>query len=137
MDRAAGDARQLVGVGVDVASRVRLARSCAQPGFLRRLLDPEEQALLAERPAAERVEAVTRAFAVKEAVLKALGTGAWQDGTDFPDVHVEDPLADRPTVRLAGATARVAADLGTGEVHASLTRLGERFIAVALVERLV
>ena len=69
------------GVGVDVVSVARFSRSATQAGFLDHILGAEE-------PRGDLADSAAR-FAVKEAVLKCLGTGAWVDGTDFPDVVVD------------------------------------------------
>ena len=124
----------LIGVGVDVASVARIARACAQPGFERHVAGPEELDALPADGAA-RAESLARAFAVKEAVLKALGTGAWQGGTDLRDVRVASPDSPRPAVLLGGATARVAAAAGAGPIHVAVTRTDDRVLAVALWER--
>ena len=116
----------VVGIGVDVVSVARFSRSAAQEGFLRHVLADEE-------PRYSLAESAAR-FAVKEAVLKCLGTGAWQDGTDFPDVVVEFPRTP-PTqaeVRLQGAAGQIA---GPVHIHASLTRAGDRILATAIVSR--
>ncbi len=119
------------GIGVDVVSIARFSRSASQAGFLKHILADEE-------PRRSLADSAAR-FAVKEAVLKCLGTGAWQDGTDFPDVVVElsqGPGAGyrRVDVRLQGAAAAIA---GRVAVHASVSRSGDRLLATAVLEALV
>lgn len=112
---------EIIGVGVDIVSVVRFSRSASQEGFLRHVLADEE-------PRDSLRDSAAR-FAIKEAVLKCLGTGAWQDGTDFPDVVV-GLRRDQVSVRLQGAAATIA---GPVTVHSSLTQAGDRLIATAIV----
>ena len=116
---------RLIGVGVDIVSISRFTRSASQEGFLRHILAAQE-------PRDSLVDSAAR-FAVKEAVLKCLGTGAWQDGTDFPDVVVR---LDRGQVqvRLQAGAAKIA---GQVTVHASISRAGDRMLATAMVEEVL
>lgn len=60
-------------VGLDIVSVSRIERAVQQYGdrFLKRILGPTEQRLLADRR--DRYQFVAGRFAAKEAVLKALG----------------------------------------------------------------
>jgi holo-[acyl-carrier protein] synthase len=128
------DGGDVLGVGIDIVSIDRFARSAETPGFLETLLGAAE--LSALPPAGpRRMEAAAASFAVKEAVLKAVGTGAWQDGTDFPDVLVD--LRQGPvgavSVELGGGAAALVAQMGGASVHAGLTRAGRRVVAFAML----
>ena len=109
----------VVGLGVDLVETARVDRLLTRYGerFVRKLMDPDEAALL---PGArsERARAVALAIAGKEAASKALGTG-WSRGVRWRDVVVtrEEP----PTVRLRGRAAEVAQ--GRGSSGRSRTRL--------------
>ena len=59
-------------------------------------------------------------FAVKEAVLKAIGTG-WGKGVRWTDVEVVADREHRPTVRLAGAAAAHAGDMVEMDISISHT----------------
>lgn len=109
------------GVGLDLVELRDFRRRADRPGFLERILSPEELRRLPATEPARRFALAACCFAYKEAVLKALGTGAWQQGTTFRDVRVSpgrDPAAP-PTVTLADAALRVfeAAGGGTFELR--------------------
>ncbi len=113
----------ILGSGLDVIDIARFERELSRHGdglLTAVLTGPERQRAAAlRRPAS----GAAVGFAVKEACLKALGTGlvgrmSWQDMT---------LTADRgcaPRLTLEGETARVAAGLGVTRIHASfaLTR---------------
>ena len=107
----------LRGVGLDIVDLRHFGRSAARPGFLERILGPRElEQLPAEEPARTRMAACC--FAYKEAVLKALGTGAWQEGTTFRDVRLlfESGPDAPPEILLHAAAARVLQEAGGGRL---------------------
>ena len=132
MTRATG----IRGIGIDLVSIPRFVRSARQAGFLEHVLGPEELVALPSEPEARVIAAALR-FAVKEAVLKAVGTGAWQEGTDFPDVRVDVRGSGQIDVTLSAATARLVAAVGPCQVRATATRHGDRFLATAILSTAV
>lgn len=60
---------------------------------------------------ANRTEKLASRFAVKEAILKALGTG-WGDGVAFTDVEVTNSRAGVPSVLLHRKLKKIADELG-------------------------
>lgn len=109
---------ELLGVGLDVVDLARFARSAVRPGFLEHICTPRE---LDELPQAgeERTRRAACLFAYKEAVLKALGTGAWQQGTGFHDVEVllGTDLAGPAAVTLRDGAARAQLRGGGGRLE--------------------
>ena len=63
----------IMGIGVDMVSEARVARSIKRPGFLEKVYGPAERALLENR--GMRPQTAAANFAAKEAFGKALGTG--------------------------------------------------------------
>jgi holo-[acyl-carrier protein] synthase len=121
------------GVGIDVAETERLGRAWRRHGdrFLDRVLHPTERARF--RSAPDPVSALAEAFALKEAALKALGTG-WANGLAFG--QVESRWRGRATVevRLHGAAGERARELGVGRIHATVTSCGREVWAVVVLE---
>lgn len=72
-------------------------------------------------------------FAVKEAVMKLLGTG-WTQGVRWVDIEVVRPPGRAPTVSLHGATARIAAEKGIQRIHVTITHDAGLAAAVAVAE---
>ncbi|MFA5843714.1 MAG: holo-ACP synthase [Coriobacteriia bacterium] len=119
----------IAGLGVDIVEieRMRVALE-RHPRMRERCFSEEERAYCdsRNRPA---VHYALR-FAAKEAVLKALGTGF--AGMRFRDVEVVRDRTGRPTPRLSGRAAAVAAEAGVVELHVSLSYTHTNAVASAV-----
>lgn len=89
---------------VDTAEFTRLVNTQASD-FLDRYFTSSELATASE--GGDRTERLASRFAVKEAVLKALGTG-WGNGIAFTDVEVVSQRSGAPTVVLRRRLATIA-----------------------------
>lgn len=122
----------LAGIGIDIHDVARMKRELRkQDGGLRdAVFTPQE----VSRCSASRDPAVQFAvcFAVKEALLKALGTG-WAGGVSWHDVEVEPHGATARVVLSAGTLAR-ARQLGVTRVKASTTRNARMAMATVVLE---
>lgn len=122
---------RIVAHGIDLVHCPRIARLWQQHAerFLRRVYTPAEQAYC--RDCKDQVIRLSGRFAVKEAVMKALGTG-WRGGIEWTDIEtLPDPLG-KPLVALTGRTAQLAATLGIAQVLVSISHSGEYAVASAL-----
>ncbi len=126
--------------GVDIVEIERIRRAVsryegappARTRFLKRLYTEAELG-----HCSDRVESLAARFAAKEAIAKALGTGAWRDGIRWIDLEVVSDARGAPSVQLHGAAARRARSLGLSQWSVSLSHDDERAIAfvVALGEQ--
>jgi len=113
-------------VGVDLLEIERLERALERrPRLADRLFTEGERAYAAGR--ARPGQHLAARFCAKEAVAKALGLSAW----NFRDVEVLGGGDGPPRVRLSGAAAQRAAELGV-EVEISLTHTRRDAAAVAV-----
>lgn len=74
-----------------------------------------------------RVPELAVRFAAKEAISKALGTGL--KGVYFREMEIHNDLRGKPLVRLHGAAARRAGELGIESLEVSLSHTAELAIA--------
>lgn len=103
------------GIGFDLLEIERLEAALQRrPRLARRLFTDEELAYARGR--ARPGQHLAARFCAKEAVAKALGLTGWS----FTDVEVVATDAG-PEVRLTGAAARRADELGVHEARVSLT----------------
>lgn len=130
---------EMLRTGVDIVRIERIRRAIsryetsahARKRFLARLYTEAEL-----RYCGARVESLAARFAAKEAIAKALGTGAWRDGIRWVDLEIVSDARGAPTVQLHGAAARRAEAMGLNEWSVSLSHDDERAVAfvVALGE---
>ena len=123
----------IVAVGLDLARIDRFEKVHARHGerLLERLFTDGERAYCDRR--ASRMASYTGRFAVKEAVMKALGTG-WSSGVTWRDIEVVRESGAAPELRLHGATAQMARSRGIARIHITITHDGGIAAAVAVAE---
>lgn len=118
--------------GIDLVEVARIAHLEEEHAerFIDRIFTPGEIRYANERPK-RRHEHLAGRFAVKEAVLKALGTG-WSGGIKWTDVEVLSERSGKPSLRLGGVAARIAAERGASEWVISISHAGGLAIGSAI-----
>jgi holo-[acyl-carrier protein] synthase len=123
----------IVGTGVDLAEVDRIRRSIERYGdrFVERVYTAGEIAYVEKK--ANKYERYAARFAAKEAGMKAIGTG-WKRGVTWHDFEVANLPSGRPTLRLHGVAAEVAAKLGVTNIALSLTHTAQFGMAHVILE---
>ena len=126
----------IVALGLDLTKIERLAETESRRGerFLARIFTAGERAYCERRAARRHVHYAGR-FAVKEAVMKALGTG-WTRGVRWIDIEVVRASGQAPELVLHGASAEIARSKGIDRWHVTITHDAGIAAAVAVAERL-
>lgn len=121
------------GLGIDLAQIDRLEATYQRRGerFLERVFTDGERAYCDRRAA--RFTHYAGRFAVKEAVMKVLGTG-WARGVRWRDIEVTRAPGQAPFVRLHGETARIAESKGIAWIHIAITHDAGMASAVAIAD---
>ena len=123
----------ITGAGIDVTPIARVARLIgAHREDIRRILTAREQQACAAAPARHRDGQYAAAFAAKEAVLKALGTG-WRSDIEWSDIDTP-PLRNGGLAGLSGGAAREAHRQGVARVFVSAAVTGDSAVAAAVAE---
>ena len=124
----------IAGIGVDIVDVARIQALLERYGerFLARVYTEAEAAYA--MGGANRAERLAGRFAVKEAVMKALGTGKSQ-GILWRDVETLRGRLGKPEVRLHGEAVKWATLRGYGTVHASITHDGGKAVAFVILEK--
>lgn len=123
----------VVAVGLDLARIERIERAFARHGeaLLERVFTAGERAYCDRR--ASRFASYAGRFAVKEAVMKVLGTG-WARGVRWQDIEVVRPSGSAPAVELHGRAAEIARERGIARIHVAITHDAGIAAAVAVAE---
>lgn len=124
----------IAGIGVDIVDIARIQGLLDRYGerFLRRVYTEAETAYA--MGGANSAERLAGRFAVKEAMMKALGTGKSQ-GILWRDVETVRGRFGKPEVRLHGRARKWAKELGGGAAHASITHDGGKAVAFVILEK--
>jgi len=124
----------ILGIGVDIVEISRVERLVQRydSRFLSRVFTGNESRYA--MGSANYAERLAGRFAVKEAVLKALGTGK-SGGILWQDIETLPGPAGKPVVRLHGQAVRWAKWKGGGQVHVSISHDGGKAIAFVIIER--
>ena len=124
----------IVGIGTDLVTVTRVARVHARFGerFARRVLHARE--LSAYREAGDPARLLAKRFAVKEAAVKALGTGE-RGGVLLRDFRLSHDALGKPLLGATGEAEARCRALGVTAMHVSLSDEGDLVSAFVVLER--
>lgn len=117
----------IAGVGIDLIEIERVRKACEREAFLNRIYAEAERALIVERPVM-----ASDNFAVKEAVVKALGTGF--TGCRPCDIEVLRRENGAPYVVLHGGAKQLADARQIAAWHISISNTKTQSVAIAIAE---
>ena len=123
---------KIVGIGLDLVKigRVRKLIERWQDRALCRIFTKEEQEFCYRK--ATPYPSLAGRFAVKEAVLKALGTG-WAGGIRWVDIQVVNDHSGRPMATTGGKVDSLLREAGVTDIHISISHDAEYAIAQAIL----
>ena len=123
----------IVGLGVDIAEINRIEAAIVRHGqpFIARLFTPAEIAYC--EGFRHRYERYAGRFAVKEATMKALGTG-WNRNVGWGEIEVVRQRGHAPTIKLSGKAAEFARKRGITGFHLSITHTVTTAMAHVIAE---
>ena len=121
------------GIGIDQIELGRVARVLEQYNerFLGKIYTESEREYFSRW--SDPVPRVAGRFAVKEAVMKALGTG-WSRGVRWRDIEVVRHPSGKPVVKLHGEARRIFSSLGASEIHCTITHSKDHAMAMIIFE---
>ena len=122
----------IVGIGIDLIKIDRIQQSILRwnKRFLDRVYTPVEQkyAMSFKNPYPH----FAARFAIKEAVLKAIGTG-WRGGIKWTEIELYNEPSGRPMVQLYGRVKQSAKSMGVNEILVSLSHDAEYSIGQVIL----
>lgn len=121
----------IIAHGIDLVDCPRIEQMIERHGerFVNRIFTDAEQAYA--KSSRNEVEKLSGRFAVKEAVLKLIGTG-WRGKIAWTDIEVINNAAGQPEVTIRGEVKRIADELGIEQISVSITHTANFAIASAI-----
>ncbi len=118
----------IFGIGTDLIEVARVERACEKDAFLQKIFTTKEQELIAGQG-----QRAAGNFAVKEAVVKAFGTGF---GAITPvDIEVLREESGKPYVVLHREASVFCRQHGIEKVHVSISNTKEYATAYVVAEQ--
>ena len=123
----------IVGHGIDIMKNSRISKAIArfEDRFLNRIYTEHERAVCERKKGS--AERYTAFWAVKESVMKALGTGQRQ-GVRWRDIEVCHERSGKPYVTLFGKSKKIAKRLNVTHIAVSMSHLDDLVIASVIFE---
>lgn len=121
------------GIGVDLVTISRIQKVYARFGerFEKRILHPIEQEQLTRH--SKPAHFMAKRFAVKEAALKALGTGE-RSGILLKDVYVQHDEMGKPHLKTDGKALQHCQRIRINAMHVSISDEGDQVAAFVVCE---
>lgn len=123
---------KIAGIGTDATEIARVVGLYERhpETFLSRVFTPGEQAYCRSRGKGFG-ESLAARWAVKEAVMKALGTG-WNDGVMWTDIETRSLPSGKPELIVTGGAKKIADKRGIVEWQVSITHTKTTAIAFVI-----
>ena len=123
----------IVGLGVDIAEVERVRGAIERQGerLLKRVYTEKERTYCEKFK--NKYERYAGRFAVKEATMKALGTG-WSRGVRWVDIEVVREKGGKPTLELRGEAKKIADKLGVKYIAVTITHTASQALAQVIFE---
>lgn len=123
----------LVGLGVDIVQNDRFQSIIDKWGdkFLNKVFTECELGFIKKHK--YKIQRYASNYAVKEAFVKALGTG-FRSGIRFHNIEVKRDDFGKPFIELAGSTKTYADSRGINKIHTTISHEKDYSVAVVIFE---
>lgn len=122
----------ILGIGTDITKIDRFESKIQSTSFLDKIYTKKEQDYCVAKNK-EAVASFAARFAVKEAFMKALGTG-YAEGVSFTETEVVVNEKGAPGLELSGETKKIASTKGVKAIHVSISHEKEYALAFVILE---
>ena len=123
---------KIIAHGIDIVDCQRLSQSIERLGqkFLDRVYTPGEQEYCNKRKKSALLSYAGR-FAIKEAVMKVLGTG-WVGGIAWTDIEVRNDQSGKPELILHNICKQIAESKGITDIQISISHVQSHAVGSAI-----
>jgi len=126
----------IIGHGIDIMSTSKIEKAITQFGnkFLDRIYTSSEKEFI-NKTRKGNTQIYASYWAVKEACMKALGTGN-RNGVRFKDIEVHHESSGKPYLKLFGKSKEHAEDMGVDNISISMSHLKDIVAATVIFEKI-
>ena len=124
----------IFGIGTDIVEITRIEEITSLEKFAGRILSENEQHIFASMNDSKKIRYISKQFAAKEAISKALGTGINKD-VSFNNIEILRDDNGMPFFNPINQLDNLIADLGITKTHVSLADENHYAIAIAVLEK--
>lgn len=124
----------IFGIGTDIVEIKRIEEITSLEKFAGRILSENEQHIFASMNDSKKIRYISKQFAGKEAISKALGTGINKD-VSFNNIEILRDDDGMPFFNPINQLDHLIADLGITKTHVSLADENHYAIAIAVLEK--
>ena len=124
----------IFGIGTDIVEIKRIEEITSLEKFAGRILSENEQHIFASMNDSKKIRYISKQFAGKEAISKALGTGINKD-VSFKNIEILRDDDGMPFFNPINQLDNLITDLGITKTHVSLADENHYAIAIAVLEK--
>ena len=124
----------IFGIGTDIVEIKRIEAMTSLDKFASKILSHNEKEFYDSLTNQKQIIYISKQFAAKEAIAKAIGTGIRND-THFKNIEILRDKNGAPIFNALNKLEKIISDLGITKTHVSLADERDYAIAIAVLEK--
>ena len=124
----------IFGIGTDIVEIKRIKTMTSLDKFASKILSHNEKEFYDSLTNEKKIVYISKQFAAKEAIAKAIGTGIRND-THFKNIEILRDKNGAPIFNALNKLDKIISDLGITKTHVSLADERDYAIAIAVLEK--
>ena len=124
----------IFGIGTDIVEIKRIETMTSLDKFASKILSHNEKEFYDSLTNQKQIVYISKQFAAKEAIAKAIGTGIRND-THFKNIEILRDKNGAPIFNALIKLEKIISDLGITKTHVSLADERDYAIAIAVLEK--
>ena len=124
----------IFGIGTDIVEIKRIKTMTSLDKFASKILSHNEKEFYDSLTNQKQIVYISKQFAAKEAIAKAIGTGIRND-THFKSIEILRDKNGAPIFNALNKLDKIISDLGITKTHVSLADERDYAIAIAVLEK--
>ena len=126
----------IFGIGTDIVEIKRIETMTSLDKFASKILSHNEKEFYDSLTNQKQIVYISKQFAAKEAIAKAIGTGIRND-THFKNIEILRDKNGAPIFNALNKLEKIISDLGITKTHVILAEERDYAIAIAVLQKLI